>query len=131
MWNSCLIVFYENASTFYHYTIDTLLVYQLHFVYLCSQSPHGSKVQSRSSSPFPWNRATNFNATLPTAPDRLDSNDPALPLVLCSLLQREFAMKSPGRSRKGVYKDEQEEEDEDEDYSVPFTLTTQHKGIVG
>ena len=39
-------------------------------------------------------------------------------------------MKSPGRSRKGVYKDEQEEEEDDEDYSVPFTLTTQHKGIV-
>ena len=59
-----------------------------------------------STSPFPWNKVTNFNATLPTAPDRLDSNDPALPLVLCSLLQREFAMKSPGRSRKGAYKDE-------------------------
>ena len=93
-------------------------------------SPHGSKVQSRSSSPFPWCKVTNFNATLPTAPDRLDSNDPALPLVLCSLLQREFAMKSPGRGRKSVYKDEQEDEEEDEDYGVPFTLTTQHKGAI-
>ena len=95
-----------------------------------NQSPQGSKVHSRTSSPFPWSRVPNFNATLPTAPDRLDSNDPALPLVLCSLLQREFAMKSPGRSRKGVYKDEQEEEDDDEDYNVPFTLTTQHKGAI-
>ena len=93
-------------------------------------SPHGSKVHSRSSSPFPWNRATNFNATLPTAPDRLDSNDPALPLVLCSLLQREFAMKSPGRSRKGAYKDDQEEEEDEEDFAVPFTLTIQHKGAI-
>ena len=92
-------------------------------------SPHGSKVASRCSSPFPWNKVTNFNATLPTAPDRLDSNDPALPLVLCSLLQREFAMKSPGRSRKGAYKDEEEEEEED-DFAVPFTLTTQHKGAI-
>lgn len=93
-------------------------------------SPHGSKVASRSSSPFPWNRVPSFNATLPTAPDRLDSNDPALPLVLCSLLQREFAMKSPGRTRKNTYKDDLDEEDEDEDYSVPFTLTTQHKGAI-
>ena len=93
-------------------------------------SPHGSKVHSRSSSPFPWNKATNFNATLPTAPDRLDSNDPALPLVLCSLLQREFAMKSPGRSRKGGFKEDQEEEEEEDDYSVPFTLTIQHKGAI-
>ena len=93
-------------------------------------SPHGSKVHSRSSSPFPWSRVTNFNATLPSAPDRLDSNDPALPLVLCSLLQREFAMKSPGRTRKSAYKYEQEEEDEEEDYGVPFTLTSQHKGAI-
>ena len=93
-------------------------------------SPHGSKVHSRSSSPFPWNKVPSFNATLPTAPDRLDSNDPALPLVLCSLLQREFAMKSPGRSRKGLYKDEQDEDEEEEDYCVPFTLTTQHKGAI-
>ena len=93
-------------------------------------SPHGSKVHSRSSSPFPWSKVANFNATLPTAPDRLDSNDPALPLVLCSLLQREFAMKSPGRGRKNVYKDEQEEEEDEEDYGVPFTLTSQHKGAI-
>ena len=93
-------------------------------------SPQHSKVHSRSSSPFPWTKVPNFNATLPTAPDRLDSNDPALPLVLCSLLQREFAMKSPGRSRKGIYKDEQEDEDDEDDFCVPFTLTTQHKGAI-
>ena len=93
-------------------------------------SPHGSKVHSRSSSPFPWSKVTNFNATLPSAPDRLDSNDPALPLVLCSLLQREFAMKSPGRSSRKAYKYEAEEEDEEEDYGVPFTLTSQHKGAI-
>jgi hypothetical protein len=95
-------------------------------------SPHSSKNQSRAPSPFPWNRVPSFNSTLPTAPDRLDSNDPALPLVLCSLLQREFAMKSPGRGRKSnLSRDEGDEEDEDEDYGpMSITLTSQHKGAI-
>ena len=68
-----------------------------------NQSPRGSKGASRASSPFPWNNALNFNATLPAAPpNHLDSNDPALPLMLCSLLQREFCMKSPRRQRKNT-----------------------------
>ena len=71
-----------------------------------------------------------FNTTLPTAPDRLDSNDPALPLVLCSLLQREFAMKSPGRGRKSNFgRDDDDEDDDDDDYG-PITLTNQHKGAI-
>merc|ERR1719237_1615854 len=93
-----------------------------------NQSPHSSKPPSRTASPFPWNRVPSFNTTLPTAPDRLDSNDPALPLVLCSLLQREFAMKSPGRGRKNNFGRDDDDEEEEEDYSVPFTLTIQHKG---
>ena len=93
-------------------------------------SPHSSKNASRAPSPFPWNRVPSFNTTLPTAPDRLDSNDPALPLVLCSLLQREFAMKSPGRGRKTNMGRDDEDEDDDEDDYGPITLTTQHKGAI-
>ena len=94
-------------------------------------SPHSSKNASRAPSPFPWNRVPSFNTTLPTAPDRLDSNDPALPLVLCSLLQREFAMKSPGRGRKGTLgREEEEDEEEEEDYGTMIHLTAQHKGAI-
>ena len=68
-----------------------------------NQSPKGSKVASRASSPFPWSSVPSFNATLPAAPpNHLDSNDPALPLMLCTLLQREFCMKSPRRHRKNT-----------------------------
>ena len=94
-------------------------------------SPHSSKAPSGATSPFPWNRIPSFNTTLPSAPDRLDSNDPALPLVLCSLLQREFAMKSPGRGRKSaIGRDDEDEDEEDEDYGACITLTTQHKGAI-
>ena len=68
-----------------------------------SHSPKGSKGASRASSPFPWSSVPSFNATLPAAPpNHLDSNDPALPLMLCTLLQREFCMKSPRRQRKNT-----------------------------
>ncbi|XP_059086595.1 potassium voltage-gated channel subfamily KQT member 5-like isoform X4 [Tigriopus californicus] len=111
-----------------------------------NKSSDASRLPSRTNSLIPSSRAASRRESRShsrtTSPINLTggsggggagggTDDATLPLVLCSLLQREFSgSKSPGRRKNRKGEQEEEDEEDEEEQLAPITLTRQHKGAI-